>query len=226
LAAFVVLCPFVAVGQDFVPASIAPATTIAPANMVPASTTLADPASPKNPSFTLQERWDHYVYRTYSWQRLTLLGLDTAVDMAISKPHNGRTFDAFGDRYTGGLIARSTRTTTEFLAGAVLREDIRRRSSTETAFGKRIKHALIHSFVAYSPEGHAHPAYSRLIGAAAGIYTLSLYNERPMTTGRMAHELSWVLASNVQDSLLNEFSPDMKRFGLKVKNRLIPNFGR
>lgn len=214
LVALAFLCPFVAVGQNFVSPGIAPAD----------STSSSSPATSSNPSFTLQERWNHYLYRTYSWQRLSLLGLDTAVDMAFSKPHNGRTWDAFGDRYTGGLIARSTRTTTEFLAGAVLREDIRRRSSGETAFGKRIKHALIHSFVAYTPDGHARPAYSRLIGAAAGIYTLSVYNERPMTSGRMAHELSWVLASNVQDSLLNEFSPDMKRFGLKMKNRLIPNF--
>jgi len=212
--ALALLWPLLALGQNFAPVSTAP-------DSAPASTT-----SPSNPSFTLEERWNHYLYRTYSWQRLTLLGLDTATDMALSKPHNGRTFDAFEDRYTGGLIARSTRTTIEFLAGAALNEDIRRRSSGETAFGKRLKHALIHSFVAYSPNGHAHPAYSRLIGAAGGIYTLSLYNERPMTTGRMAHELSWVLASNVQDSLLNEFSPDMKRFGLKVKNRLIPKFGR
>ena len=187
-------------------------------NLLPS---VASPA-PENPSFTLSERWQHYVYRTYSWQRLGLLAVDTGIDMTLSKPSCGRTLNCFQDRYAGAFIGRSTRTTIELLAGAVLQEDIRRRTSRDTQFSKRVKHALVHSFVAYTPDGHARPAYSRLLGAAGGIYTLSEWNCKPMTTGRMAHQLSWVLASNVQDSLLNEFSPDLKRFGLRVGNRLLP----
>lgn len=179
-------------------------------------------APPLQPTFTLQERWDHYIGRTYTWQRMGLLAFDVGTDMALSKPRHGRTMDVFGDRFAGGFLRRATRTTLELGAGAVLHEDIRRRQSGREGFGPRLKYALAHTWTAYQPDGHSHFSSSRLIGALGGCAVFEAWDQQPMTSGRLAHKLSWTLASNVQDSLLAEFGPDMKRFGMKLKKRFMP----
>lgn len=179
------------------------------------------PSVAPQPSFTLQERWDHYLTRTYSWQRMSLLALDVGTDMTISKPRRGRTADVYADRYAGAFLRRATRTTVEFGAGAMLHEDIRRRESGRQGFGPRLKYALAHTWTAYQPDGSSRFAYSRLVGALGGIAVYETWRQHPITTGRMTHQLSWALASNLQDALLAEFGPDMKRLGLRMKKRFM-----
>jgi hypothetical protein len=190
-------------------------------SLLPAPDTSSTPAP--QPSFTLQERWDHYVYRTYSWQRLALLGVDVSTDMAFSKPKHGRTAGVFADRYTGGFLRRTTRTSIEYGAGILLHEDVRRRESGRTGLAPRLKYALAHTWTAYQPDGTSRFAWSRLAGAAGGITVFEAWDNKPLRTGRLAHKVSWALASNVQDALLAEFSSDMRRFGMKMKKRLLPS---
>jgi hypothetical protein len=110
----------------------------------------------------------------------------------------------------------------EFGAGAMLHEDVRRRESGRQGLGPRLRYALAHTWTAYQPDGSSRFSYSRLVGAVGGIAVYETWRQHPITTGRMAHELSWALASNVQDALLTEFGPDMKRFGAKLGKRLMP----
>ncbi len=189
-------------------------------SLVPQSRVAQSPAPQTQPSFTLGERWSHYLYRTYSWQRMGLLGVDVMADTAITRPQcdTGKA-DCFADRYAGAFFRRATRTSLEFVAGEVLQEDIRRRPSGRSGLGPRLKFALAHTWTAYRPDGSSRFSYSRLIGAAGGIAVFQGWNERPITTGRMSHQLSWALAANVQDALLVEFGPDMKRLGTGLLKR-------
>jgi len=57
------------------------------------------------PTFGIQERWEHYLRRTYSWQRMGLMGVDVAADMVVSKPAGGRSTECFNDRYAGAFFA-------------------------------------------------------------------------------------------------------------------------
>jgi hypothetical protein len=174
------------------------------------------------PSFDMAERWEHYLRRTYSWQRMGLLGADVGVDMVLSRPADGRSVHCYNDRYLGAFFRRSSRTTVELVAGAALHEDIRRRESGRKGFFPRLSYALSHTFTAYQPDGHSSVSWSRIIGAVGGIAVYETWNQRPITTGIVGRELSFAMASNFQDSLLMEFGPDMKRFGLRLKNRFMP----
>jgi len=70
------------------------------------------------PTFGIQERWEHYLRRTYSWQRMGLMGVDVAADMVVSKPAGGRSTECFNDRYAGAFFRRARRTSVELVAGA------------------------------------------------------------------------------------------------------------
>lgn len=175
---------------------------------------------PVQPPFTLEDRWNHYLRRTYSWQRMSLLAADITLDMSLSPGECGRSANCFNDRFAGAFFRRSTRTSIEFVAGALLNEDIRRRRSNRHGFGPRLKYSLSHAFAAYHSDGTAGPAWSRFIGAAGGIAVTSGWSGQAVCGGRMLNSFSWATASNVQDSLLNEFGPDLKRFGLKIGRSL------
>src|ERR1700687_873098 len=74
-----------------------------------------------------QERWDNYVERTYSWQRIGMVAAETAFDQGFQLRKCGRPPYCFPHQFGRAVAARTARTTIELGAGALLREDIRRR---------------------------------------------------------------------------------------------------
>jgi hypothetical protein len=171
-----------------------------------------------------QERWDNYVERTYSWKRIGVVAAETAFDQTFQIGKCGRPPYCFPHDFGGAVFRRTTRTSIELGAGALLREDIRRRPSGLTGFRERIVFALVHAPLARGPEGEWRPAYSRFIGAFGGVAVTSAWDGRPLTSSRLFGAFGWSVASCFQDALWTEFEPDMKRIGRRIIGKHISRF--
>jgi hypothetical protein len=80
--------------------------------------------------------------------------------------------EAYGARFGSDLAEHVIRKTLESGAAALLHEDNRYFRSTESGFGKRLKHAVVSTFLAHNDAGQEHFAYSRF-GSAIGASFIS-----------------------------------------------------
>jgi hypothetical protein len=172
--------------------------------------------TPAPASLEWQDRWDSYLHRTYSWQRVGMLGAETAFDQAFHLDKCGRPPYCFPHSFGGAMVGRITSTTIELGLGGLLKEDIRRRPSGLTGFHKRVVFALVHAPLARGPDGEWRPAYSRFVGTAGAFVVASEWAGRPITRNRMAQSFGWSLTDYFQEALFTEFEPDMKRFGTRL----------
>ena len=166
------------------------------------------------------ERWQNYVERTYSWKRIGMVAAETAFDQSFQLNKCGRPPYCFPSDFGAAMARRTARTTIELGMGALLHEDIRRRPSNLTGFRSRLTYALTHASLARGSDGSFHPAYSRFVGTLGGCAVTTAWNGRRISPERMAEGLGWSLAGDLQDSLLTEFGPDMKRIGLGLMHHI------
>lgn len=77
------------------------------------------------------------------------------------------------------------------------------------------------ALTAYDREGARHFAWSRLAGNAGGNLISSVWRPYRNDAGSIAEGVVWGYLGQVQNNLLSEFSPDMIRFGKKVRAKLL-----
>jgi len=170
--------------------------------------------------FDWQARWQHYLHRTYSWERLGFLAADSAFEQLMGEPREwGRRPHSFAYRYSAGLGGRVVRNSIELGAGAALHEDIRFRPSGARTFRGRIKYAFWQAFTGQR-DGRRAFAYSRLAGTAGGTLAISLWEPRPLTASRFFEGVGFGFAGHLQNSFLNEFSGDLKAAGRAVRRKI------
>src|SRR5215813_12020908 len=116
---------------------------IAACGLLQAQDTAHDPQN-------LQERWDSYIQKTYSWKRISVVSAETAFEQTFQFRKCGRPPYCFPHEIGGALTRRTARTTMELAAGALFHEDLRRRPSNLTGFRQRVSYALIHAPLARS----------------------------------------------------------------------------
>src|SRR3954463_8221289 len=107
-------------------------------------------------AFTKQDRLNDYLQRTYSWERMTMLGADTLLDQFVFRnPHEwaGHASD-FALRYSSSFGRRVVRNTIEMTAGIAFGEDTRFRPSGQSSLLRRIEFAVAGSVVAWDHHGH------------------------------------------------------------------------
>src|SRR5437870_1115943 len=73
-----------------------------------------------------QERWEHYVERTFSVQRIGMVAAETAFEQTFQLRKCGRPPYCFPHDFGRAVAGRTARTTIELGAGALLRQDLRR----------------------------------------------------------------------------------------------------
>ncbi len=174
------------------------------------------------PEFGWSERFGYYLQRTYSWQRMGLLVIDTSFDHLLREPkYWARGPNDFSCRYAAGFGKRIARNSVELLAGAALHEDARFKPSGEQGFGRRVRYALKHALLATDGQGRQRPAYSRFAGSAGGILLVSAWSPRPLTPRQFLEDFGFGLTSHFENSLLTEFSPDMKRVGMSLCRKIL-----
>lgn len=171
-------------------------------------------------SQSLEERWDSYLNRTYSWKRISVVAAETAFDQTFQLNKCGRPPYCLPHEIGGALVQRTARTTIEFGVGALLHEDLRRKPSNLSGFRQRIVYAVLHAPLATGRDGHWEPAYGRFAGTFGGIAVSSAWNGRPLASGRLFECFGWATTAYFQDAVWSEFEPDMKRAGVRLAHRL------
>src|SRR3954449_7349685 len=119
-------------------------------------------AEPQPPRFDLSQRWKHYVHRTYSAPRLSLLAAESAVDHALREPACwDRAGTSYAQRYMRAIDRRVIRNTAEFASGVLTGEDLRYVRSRSVRPSGRAWYAVRSAFQARTSDGAVRPAYTR-----------------------------------------------------------------
>lgn len=172
--------------------------------------------------FVWQQRWDGYVDKTFSWKRIGGIAAESAFEQSFQFSKCGRPPYCFPHRFGGALARRTTRTTLELGVGAILHEDIRRQPSGLTTIRERAMFAITHAVLAKGPSGEWRPAYSRYAGTMGSIIVFSAWEGKPLTMGQVLPRFGWSASNYFQDSLYNEFEPDIKRYAKRTLHRIYP----
>ena len=173
-------------------------------------------AGPPDP-FPLSQRFSHYLYRTYSWQRMAWLGFDTGFDFGLAgAPGLNDLMESYGD----GFGRRIVRNSAEFAAGALLHEDARYRGLYQGSYVRRLRHATIRAFQASVPGGGYRPAYSRFAAIAVGELVAPVWCTAGAPGPRVLPSIGFGILGQVENNYLSEFTPELTRFGRKVGNKL------
>jgi hypothetical protein len=176
-------------------------------------------AEERSPAFDWDERWRYYLHRTYSFERIALLAADTAVEHAMGPRDCGRHPKCYPDHYGYAFARRIARTSIEFGVGGWLGEDIRRTPSGRSGLRGRVAYAMSHAYLARNSDGEYRLAYSRFAGTVGGLEVASAWQQKPFWCPGLAGAIASSMTSYVQDSLLAEFEPDIRRIGLRLARR-------
>ena len=173
---------------------------------------------PSEDAFTAGERWKHYVQCTYSPERLGLLAVDTAIDQAMNNPSRWNSgAGSYEWRYARTLERRIVRNTAELGTGLLTGEDLRYRRSQSHSITARAWDAVRASFTARMPDGTRRPAYTRFFAAMVTDAAIPYCAHRSFQPGWMILQApGWSVVNQAQTNLLDEFGPDLRRFGLRI----------
>jgi hypothetical protein len=172
--------------------------------------------------FSPAARWQHYVHRTFSWQRMAFLAGDTAIDQCLGSPSQwDRRPSSFGVRYSAAFGRRLVNNTIELGAGLALHEDARFKVSGRRGFRSRLIYALAGSVAGEDSAGHRRFAYSRLIATVGGNALSATWYPGSRTPGRFGAAIGDGYLGHLQNSLLTEFGPDLARVGKRIRRRVL-----
>jgi hypothetical protein len=132
----------------------------------------------------------------------------------------GAGLSGFGESLAPVYGRRVINNTIEFVAGAVIGDDARYRPSTSRELVKRGLHAVESTFTARAASGRTRPAYSRVFAVTAALLIANRWQPLPKTGCNLAGALVFNATDMAQDNLLQEFTPDLKRFGSKFWHKI------
>ena len=179
-----------------------------------------DPSEALPQQSSTSERFQYYLQRTYSWQRMSWLAADTGLDHLLHESEWGRGMGGYGCHYASGFGRRLINNSVEFGAILVLRQDTRFRPSHRTGLFPRLSYAVSHAFLATSERGRIQPAYARFAGITGGALIAPAWHSHPLSASGFGQDLAFSALDQVQNSLLTEFSPDMQRVGRAIRKKL------
>ena len=170
-----------------------------------------------------RERLQSYVFRTYTDpMRLGWLLLDSSMDHWSRAPHHwDRSAQSFGYRFASGWGRRIVRNTAQLGFETVLHEDSRYRPSGQGALVKRFAFAVSRSVLAYKPDGSVEPMYGRMAAGVVATMTASTWHPQSTSPQRVISGVGLGAVNRASDNLLEEFTPDLKKFGRRTWNLLV-----
>ena len=186
------------------------------AHMAAQDTDRTPPASP----VTSAQQFQYYLDRTYGWQTLSWLATDAVSDHFSSRPEWGRGAGGFGCDYGSLFGRRLISTTTELGVSLALREDLRFHPSLRKGFLPRLRYAMAHAFLDSGPGGGIEPAYARFAGIATGALIAPAWHQRSLSGPGFFEDFTFGTLGQIQNSLLSEFSPDLRMLGRKLRQKV------
>ena len=172
------------------------------------------------PPLTSAEQFQHYLDRTYGWQTMSWLATDTALDHLRSRPEWGRGPGGFGCQYASAFGRRLISNSVELGVGLVLHEDTRFHLSQRRGFLPRMKYAMTHAFLDSVPGGKFEPAYARFAAVTSGALITPAWHQRSLSASGFFEDFTFGMLGQLQNSLLNEFSPDLQKLGRNVRKKV------
>ena len=180
-----------------------PATTITPA---------ARTAAEFQP-MTRSERLRNYLLSTVSAESVVSAAASAGIRQWEDSPEEWRGgAEGFGYRLGDAFAHHMVRTTLEYGASSVLHEDNRYFASGESGALRRIKYAVVSTFLARHDNGSRSVSYSRLGGAAGSAFISRIWQPRSTTSaGDGAVSFGISMGTDVGFNVFREFLPDLKR---------------
>jgi hypothetical protein len=175
------------------------------------------------PKIDFSARLKLYVIKTYTdpWRHLWLVEGVAADDFAFKGIRKwGTGMSGFGESLAPVYGRRVINNTLEFAAGAIIGDDARYRPSTSRELVKRGLHAVGSTFTARAASGNTRPAYSRILAVTAALLIANRWQPLPKTGCNLAGALVFNVTDMAQDNLLQEFTPDLKRFGSRFWGKI------
>ena len=162
-----------------------------------------------------------YLERTYGWQTLSWLATDTAIDHLRSRPEWGRGPGGFGCQYASAFGRRLISNSVELGVGLALHEDTRFHLSSRSGFVPRMRYAMAHAFLDSVPGGRFEPAYARFAAVTSSALIAPSWHRQTLSASGFFLDFTSGMLGQLQNSLLNEFSPDLQRLSRKVRKKLL-----
>jgi hypothetical protein len=173
------------------------------------------------PLVTPSQQFQNYLDRTYGWQTLSWLATDTAIDHLRSRPEWGRGPEGFGCQYASAFGHRLISNSVELGVGLALHEDTRFHLSGRSGVLPRMRYAMTHAFLDSGPEGKFEPAYARFAAIASGALIAPAWHRQTLSASGFFIDLTSGMLGQLQNSLLNEFSPDLQKLGRKFRKKVL-----
>ncbi|MES1261168.1 MAG: hypothetical protein ABUS49_05465 [Acidobacteriota bacterium] len=166
----------------------------------------------------MRERFNAYLFRTYTDPaRFAWLLVDSATDHWSRSPREwDRSAESYSYRVASGWGRRIIRNTAQLGFETVLHEDSRYRRSGEVGFGRRIRFAILHSVLAYKPDGSVEPMYGRMAAGVVAAATASTWHPQSISAAHLLNGVGQAAFDRAGSNLLTEFEPDLKNFGRKT----------
>ena len=173
--------------------------------------------------FTPAERWALYLHRTYSPARMGFLAVDTAMDQMLSDHARWNSgANSYQRRYARALESRVIRNSAELAAGLLTGEDLRYRPSTSHSIPGRLWNAVRASVTAQMPDGTRRPSYTRFFANELASASMANWARRPIRPEWFVRSLTCSTLGQAQTNILDEFAPDLRRFGIHIWKRVRP----
>src|SRR3954454_11210394 len=171
------------------------------------------PPPPPHP-FSNPQRIQYFIQRTFSWQKMTMLGAESAFDHATggAAKWGGGPF-GIASRYGDTFGKRLTRNSIELGLGVALHEDPRYKLSHQAGIVKRLRYATRHALLATTPDGRLTPAYSTFAAALGTEAISAAWSPRPQSAADIFGNAGWSLLDRFPNSYLDEFTPDLIAVG-------------
>jgi hypothetical protein len=173
------------------------------------------------PSLTPAHPFQDYLERTYGWQTLSWLATDTAIDHLRSRPEWGRGAGGFGCQYASAFGRRLISNSVELGVGLALHEDTRFHFSERRGFLPRMRYAMTHAFLDSGSGGKFEPAYARFAAITSSALIAPSWHRQTLSASGFFVDISSGMLSQLQNSLLNEFGPDLQKLGQKIRKKVL-----
>lgn len=196
--------------------------TLLVCGLVAGGALLAQEQSTVAEPLTVQDRLNQYARRTFSWQRMAMLGADTAVDQLMDRSHEWHPgARGYIHRYSSSFGGRLVRNSIELGAGMALGEDTRFQESHKQGLFTRLGYAASNTVLARDGQGRREFSYARLAATVGGTLITTIWRPCTSTPQHYFGEIGSGYFGHLQNSLMAEFTPDLVRFGKKMRTAIL-----
>ena len=105
--------------------------------------------------------------------------------------------------------------------GLVLHEDTHFHPSQRRGYLPRMRYALTHAFLDSVPGGKFEPAYARFAAITSGALVAPAWHQRSLSASGFFEDFTFGVLGQLQNSLLNEFSPDLQKLRQNVRKKVL-----